>query len=104
MTNNWILNVQYAVNRCSKAKLSNHIFNCHSQFTCDICNKVIANPYDLKRHKLSVHKDTTGVWLCESCPKSAFFTKSKFDRHMKENHSSSSITAKGLGFQKYTNL
>ena len=88
----------------SKAKLSNHIFNCHSQVTCDICNKVIANPYDLKRHKLSVHKDTTGVWLCESCPKSFFFTKSKFDKHMKENHSSLSITAKGLGFQKYTNL
>ena len=88
----------------SKNKLSNHIFSCHSQVTCDICNKVIANPYDLKKHKLSVHKDTTGVWLCQSCPKKAFFTKSMFDRHMKENHSSSRITAKGLGFQKYTNL
>ena len=58
----------------------------------------------MTRHKFAAYKDTTGVWLCESCPKSFFFTKSKFDKHMKENHSSLSITAKGLGFQKYTNL
>ena len=70
----------------SKTQLSNHIFRCHFQVPCDICNKEIANPCDLKRHKLIVHKDTTGVWLCESCPKSAFFTKSMFVKHMKEKH------------------
>ena len=70
----------------SKTQLSNHIFRCHSQVPCEICNKEIANPYDLKKHKLIVHKDTTGVWLCESCPKSAFFTKSMFVKHMKEKH------------------
>ena len=70
----------------SKTQLSNHIFRCHSQVPCEICNKEIANPYDLKRHKLIVHKDTTGAWLCRRCPKSAFFTKSKFDQHMKDKH------------------
>jgi hypothetical protein len=70
----------------SNAKLLDHMFRCHSQVTCEICNKEIANPYDLKRHKLIVHKDTTGAWLCRRCPKSAFFTKSKFDQHMKDKH------------------
>ena len=70
----------------SNTKLLNHILRCHSQVRCEICNKEIANPYDLKRHKLAVHKDTTGVWLCESCPKSVFFTKSKFDKHVKDKH------------------
>ena len=70
----------------TKAKLQNHIYRCHSQVMCEICNKEIANPTDLKRHKFAAHKDTTGVWLCESCPKSVFFTKSKFDQHLKEKH------------------
>ena len=70
----------------SKTKLLNHMFRCHSQVTCEICNKEIANPYDLKRHKLIVHKDTTGAWLCRRCPKSAFFTKSKYDQHMRDKH------------------
>ena len=70
----------------SKKRLRNHVFSCHSQVTCEICDKEIANPYDLKRHKLAVHKDTTGAWLCESCPKSAFFTKSSFNKHMKNKH------------------
>jgi DNA-directed RNA polymerase subunit RPC12/RpoP len=70
----------------SNTKLLNHILQCHSQVKCEICNKEIANPYDLKRHKLAVHKDTTGVWLCGSCPKSVFFNKSKFDKHMKDKH------------------
>ena len=66
----------------SKKRLRNHVFSCHSQVTCEICDKEIANPYDLKKHKLAVHKDTTGA----SCPKSAFFTKSAFDKHMKDKH------------------
>jgi hypothetical protein len=70
----------------TKSKLQNHVYRCHSQVTCEICNKEIANPTDLKRHKFAAHKDTTGVWLCESCPKSVFFTKSRFDQHVKEKH------------------
>ena len=70
----------------TSTKLSMHIFRCHSQVKCAICNKEIANPYDLKKHKLNVHKDTTGVWLCRHCPKSAFFDKSKFEKHMRDKH------------------
>ena len=70
----------------SNTKLLNHILQCHSKVKCEICSKEIANRYDLKRHKLAVHKDTTGVWLCEICPKSVFFTKSKFDKHVRDKH------------------
>ena len=70
----------------SQSKLNNHIYYSHSQVTCDTCGKEIANPYDLKKHKVFVHKETKGVWLCEICPKSAFFSKATFNKHVKEKH------------------
>ena len=70
----------------SQVKLQNHINACHSQVRCEICGKDIANPYDLKKHKVFVHKETEGVWLCPRCPKSMFLTKSMFERHVKTKH------------------
>ena len=70
----------------SKIKLKNHIFSCHSQVKCEICGKDIANPYDLRKHKVFVHKETKGVWLCERCPKSMFLSKSTYEKHLKEKH------------------
>ena len=52
---------------------------------CDICLKTISNPNELKRHKVFVHKETEGAWLCEKCPKSAFFSQATFDKHMKRH-------------------
>ena len=70
----------------SSVKLQNHINSCHSQVKCEICGKDIANPYDLRKHKVFVHKETKGVWLCERCPKSMFLSKATFEKHMKEKH------------------
>ena len=70
----------------SNVKLKNHTYYSHSQVNCDTCGKEIANPHDLKRHKVFVHKETKGVWFCEICPKSAFFSKSTFDKHVKDKH------------------
>ena len=69
----------------SRIKLQNHVYYSHSHVTCDICNKEIAKP-DFKRHRVFVHKETRGVWLCERCPKSVFFSKATFAKHIREKH------------------
>ena len=70
----------------SHTKLNSHIWATHSQVNCEICWKQISNPYELKRHKVFVHKMTEGAWFCEKCPKNVFFSKSTFHKHMKEKH------------------
>ena len=68
-------------------RLQNHISQCHSSHVvCEICQKQISNPYELKRHKVFVHKVTKGVWFCDKCPKNAFFSKTTFDKHVKDKH------------------
>ena len=67
--------------------LKNHVRKTHTEHVyCDICDKKISNPLELRRHKVFVHKETKGAWLCVECPKSAFFSKSTFDKHMKSKH------------------
>ena len=64
-----------------------HMKQSHSQnVTCDICDKKIANPDQLKRHKVFTHKQLKGAWLCDRCPKSVFFSKSTYDIHLKTKH------------------
>ena len=48
----------------------------------DICYKKMSNPIELRRHKVFVHKETEGAWLCEKCPKRAFFSQSTFEKHI----------------------
>ena len=68
-------------------RLQNHISQCHSSHVvCEICQKQISNPYELKRHKVFVHKVTEGAWFCDKCPKNAFFSKATFLKHMKDKH------------------
>lgn len=64
----------------------NHNNQSHSQVNCEICGKQIANPNALKRHKVFVHNDTKGAWLCEKCPKKVFFVQTAFEKHMNEKH------------------
>jgi hypothetical protein len=67
--------------------LKGHVKGTHTQkVKCEICDKKISNPIELRRHKVFVHKQTEGAWLCEKCPKSAFFSKSTFEKHMKTKH------------------
>jgi hypothetical protein len=74
--------------RCPTQKVLNgHIKQTHSQnVKCEICDKKISNPIELRRHKVFVHKETEGAWLCEMCPKSAFFSKTTLEKHMKTKH------------------
>ena len=67
--------------------LRNHVKQTHTQHVvCDICNKKISNPIELRRHKVFVHKETQGAWLCEKCPKRAFFSQSTFEKHIADKH------------------
>ena len=67
-------------------KLKKHEWQSHSQMTCEICGKQAANPNLMRKHKIFVHNETNGVLFCEKCPKSAFFTQSKFEKHMEDKH------------------
>ena len=83
---------EFACDHCGKKWATSNLLRCHIKKThtehvnCEICNKKISNPFELKRHRVFVHKETKGAWLCVKCPKSAFFTKSSFERHMKTKH------------------
>ena len=70
----------------SKKTLDNHIVQSHNQVTCELCHKKVATKTDLRKHKVFVHNDTKGAWLCERCPKTVFFMKSMFEKHMKNKH------------------
>ena len=84
--------LDFACDHCGKKwptlhVLKGHIKGSHTQHVkCEICDKKISNPIELRRHKVFVHKQTEGAWLCEKCPKSAFFSKSTFEKHMKTKH------------------
>ena len=67
--------------------LKNHVRQAHTQHViCEICKKKISNPLELRRHKVFVHKQTEGAWLCPKCPKVASFSKSTFEKHMRTKH------------------
>ena len=70
----------------SKKTLDNHIVQSHNQVTCELCHKKVATKTDLRKHKVFVHNDTKGAWLCDRCPKTVFFMKSMFEKHMKNKH------------------
>ena len=84
--------LDFACKHCGKRfptlkVLEGHVKQTHTQnVKCEICDKKISNPIELRRHKVFVHKETEGAWLCEMCPKSAFFSKSTFEKHMKTKH------------------
>ena len=67
-------------------RLRGHMDQCHSQVTCEICQKTASNPIELKKHKVFVHNDLNGAWLCEKCPKRVFFVKLNYENHMKNKH------------------
>jgi hypothetical protein len=52
----------------------------------EICDEKIYNPLELRQHKVFVQKETKCAWLCVECPKSTFFSKSSFEKHMKAKH------------------
>jgi hypothetical protein len=37
-------------------------------------------------YKVFVHNETEGAWHCEKRPKSAFFSQSAFEKHVKTKH------------------
>ena len=68
------------------------VFHCHllSQekkvVNCEIYQKQISTPIQLKRHVVFVFKNTKGAWHCEKCPKSVFFSTSSYEKHVKNKH------------------
>ena len=71
----------------SKTRLTSHIFQTHSsQVNCEICDKKISNPLQLKRHKVFSHNETEGAIFCAHCPKSVFFLESTYNIHMRNKH------------------
>ena len=66
--------------------LRKHNWQSHTQMTCEICGKQAANPNLMRKHKIFVHNETKGVLFCENCPKSVFFTQSKYEKHMEDKH------------------
>jgi hypothetical protein len=70
----------------SHKDLKGHTDQCHSQVTCEICNKEISNPFELKKHRVFVHKETEGAWICRNCPRKVFFTQFAYDKHKNEKH------------------
>lgn len=71
----------------SKPRLTSHIFQTHSsQVNCGICDKKIANPQQLKRHKVFAHNETEGAIFCVHCPKSVFFNENTYKNHMENKH------------------
>ena len=67
-------------------RLKDHTWQSHNPVNCEICQKQISNPIELKRHVVFVHKNTKGAWLCEKCPKSVFFSTSSYEKHVKNKH------------------
>ena len=73
----------------SVRRLRGHIYQCHSQVACELCQKVLSNSTELKRHIVFAHNQTGDVWICEKCPKgprSVFFVKTMYEKHMKQKH------------------
>ena len=71
----------------SKNRLAQHIFQTHSsQVNCDVCDKKISNPAQLKRHKVFAHNETDGAVFCVHCPKSVFFSEQSYRVHMENKH------------------
>ena len=67
--------------------LYNHKYQSHNQrLTCEVCQKSFSVITDLKKHKVFSHNITDGAWLCEKCPKTVYFVKSKFEKHMNDKH------------------
>ena len=66
--------------------LKMHIKGAHSPAFCDICGNKSSSENELKRHKVLVHKILKGAWLCQSCPKSVFFSQKSYDLHLKKKH------------------
>ena len=67
--------------------LNNNNRRTHTQHVdCEIRNKAIQNPNEHWRHMVFVHNKTEYAWLCEKCPKSAFFSQSTFEKNVKTKH------------------
>ena len=67
--------------------LKNHIYQSHSKVTCPQCNKLILNKMYLKKHLVWEHGLLDGAFICEICPKTVFFQKFHYRKHMKVKHS-----------------
>ena len=66
--------------------LKYHIYQSHSKVNCPHCNKLILNKGELKRHSALEHGMTDGCIFCNTCPKTVFFTKFHYKKHMMEKH------------------
>ena len=59
--------LDFACEHCGKMwptlnTLKNHVRKTHTEHVnCDICDKKISNPLELRRHKVFVHKETKGT-------------------------------------------
>ena len=57
--------------------------------TCHICGKQFKNAsrkFLLKKHLLFQHNIDEGAVFCEICPKTVFFSKRNYNKHMEKEH------------------
>jgi len=58
--------------------------------TCHVCGKQFKNQsrkFLLKKHLLFQHNIDEGAVFCEICPKTVFFSKRNYNKHMEKEHS-----------------
>ena len=58
--------------------------------TCHVCGKQFKNQsrkFLLKEHLLFQHNIDEGAVFCEICPKTVFFSKRNYNKHMEKEHS-----------------
>ena len=71
----------------NKNDLKGHIDQSHSRKVCDHCGKSLLNRFFLKKHLVFDHGIKKGAFICDFCPRTVFFVKTVYEKHVKEKHS-----------------
>ena len=79
---------------CGKGFAKNSILKCHieqshSRKTCEHCGKSVLNSFFLKKHLVFDHGIKDRAFICDSCPKTMFSSKTGYEKHMQEKHNNS---------------
>ena len=71
----------------NKNDLKGHVDQSHSRKICDHCGKSLLNRFFLKKHLVFDHGIKNGAFICGFCPRTVFFVKTVYEKHVKEKHS-----------------
>ena len=57
----------------------------HREEVCDHCGHKFGNEYELRKHRVLVHKFKEG-FLCKNCPQKVFNSELTLQRHIHDKH------------------